>query len=68
MKYITFNTNLQQEEEDIADVLEMGPGPDSYLLTGFHYPWIVTNRNPPSHFSLQIKTDQCPRRTCGLKI
>ena len=40
MKYITFNTNLQQEEEDIADVLEMGPGPDSYLLTGSHYPWI----------------------------
>ena len=39
MKYITFNTNLPREEEDIADVLEMGPGPDSYLLTRFHYPW-----------------------------
>ena len=39
MNCITFNTNLPQEEEDIADVLEMGPGPDSYLLTRFHYPW-----------------------------
>ena len=39
MNCITFNTTLPQEEEDIADVLEMGPGPDSYLLTRFHYPW-----------------------------
>ena len=44
MKHTTFNTNLPWGEGgDIADVLEMGPGPDSYLLTGFHYPWTSLN-------------------------